>query len=76
MSTNDEGMRMRENNIAVELRRLAHEVGAGIQRASRSCVGCLYFDERHGEVCTLAKARPPARIIAFGCESWEQDIPF
>lgn len=40
----------------------------------RSCVNCMNF---HGEGCDLAQGqRPPAKVIALGCESWEHDIPF
>lgn len=43
----------------------------------RSCVNCEHFNELNGEQCKLAKARPPARIIAYGCERWEDiEIPF
>jgi hypothetical protein len=48
-----------------------------------SCISCLYFDETNensygAEVCILAKQRPPARIIAFGCNLYKDkdDIPF
>lgn len=40
----------------------------------RSCVNCLQF---HNEGCDLASGeRPPAKVIALGCDSWEYDIPF
>lgn len=42
----------------------------------RSCMSCEFFTERT-EGCELAQgARPPARIIAYGCERWVEDIPF
>lgn len=43
----------------------------------RSCLYCEHFDELNGEQCKLAKARPPARVICYGCEKFEDmEIPF
>lgn len=28
------------------------------------------------ETCTLYGVRPPARVIAYGCPSWEEGLPF
>lgn len=43
----------------------------------QSCINCEHFDELNGEICKLAKARPPARVIAYGCEQWcDMEIPF
>jgi len=43
----------------------------------RSCINCEHFDELNGEICKLAKARPPARVIAYACERWEDiEVPF
>lgn len=50
-----------------------------------SCLSCRYFSEhgipetgRPAETCDKFKAKPPARIIAFGCPSYEDidEIPF
>lgn len=42
-----------------------------------SCISCEWFDEK-AEICNGWKARPPARVIAFGCEQYKDndDIPF
>lgn len=41
-----------------------------------TCVECYQFDH-HSEVCNMFRQRPPARVIAFGCEHFESDdIPF
>lgn len=47
-------------------------------RIVRSCLSCLAFKEDKGEICDKWKTRPPARIIARGCDSYsdETDIPF
>ncbi len=41
------------------------------------CLNCENFVEK-SELCLLAKARPPVRILTYGCEQWaERDqIPF
>lgn len=44
----------------------------------KSCITCDWFEES-SELCKKANARPPARVIAFGCESYDNvqdDIPF
>lgn len=44
----------------------------------RSCITCINFKE-DVELCDIYKQRPPARIIAKGCESYSnisEDIPF
>jgi len=45
--------------------------------AYQTCIKCDHFDEPN-EICKLYKMRPPAKIIAFGCEKYEDDdwIPF
>lgn len=53
----------------------------GLARAAnlnrRTCLHCDYFEEGQ-EVCLRAKPpmRPPARVLAFGCPGFENDIPF
>lgn len=44
---------------------------------TRTCVSCDHF-RTGNETCGLANARPPARIIAFGCEKYsdDMDVPF
>lgn len=44
-------------------------------RTRPACITCINFDEPQ-ELCNLAGKRPPARIIATGCEAWCDDIPF
>lgn len=42
-----------------------------------SCINCVNFREQ-SELCGLAMQRPPARVIVFGCDYWEDkdQIPF
>lgn len=44
-------------------------------RLYRSCLTCQHFDEPT-EVCSLAGARPPARVIAIGCPKYFEVPPF
>jgi hypothetical protein len=43
----------------------------------QNCLNCLNFNEQT-ELCKLCNMRPPAKIIAYGCEAHEDhnDIPF
>lgn len=42
----------------------------------RSCCNCEQFNKKT-EGCLLGgDQRPPALVIALGCDSWEQEIPF
>lgn len=43
----------------------------------QSCISCSNFIEQT-EICKLANQRPPARIITFGCNKYNdnQEIPF
>lgn len=45
-----------------------------LEKNIKTCINCVNFNEP-SESCTLYKAKPPARVIALGCEKWE-DIPF
>ena len=40
-----------------------------------NCLNCLNFDEKK-EICNLCNQRPPARVIAYGCPQWVDEIPF
>jgi hypothetical protein len=43
----------------------------------RSCLNCMYFNEQ-AELCSKYNQKPPARIIAYACPTWENqdEIPF
>jgi len=44
----------------------------------QSCINCNHFKEAE-EICTGVtpfNARPPARIIAYGCPSHSSEIPY
>jgi len=40
----------------------------------KTCLTCHLFNEAN-EICTKFNQRPPARVIANGCQHWD-DIPF
>lgn len=42
----------------------------------RSCLNCIQFNPKT-EGCDLAGGqRPPAEVIVYACNLWDQDIPF
>jgi len=54
---------------------VAGKLAGQLQKACQSCVHCDHFEQAK-EICTLNGLRPPAKIIAFGCECYEDEIPF
>lgn len=65
--------RLREVEQRIE--QYAAKLKTEMRRSFTCCPNCLNFDEKL-EQCKLAAARPPARVIAFGCERFDFDIPF
>lgn len=69
--------------MAHEIKRLTVEQMEGLrdyicdalERATKSCLTCDNFIEET-EICRLNNQKPPARIIAFGCECYADKIPF
>ena len=41
----------------------------------RNCLTCSFFIEQM-ETCSVLNQRPPARVIAYGCEKHSEVIPF
>lgn len=46
-----------------------------LRTGTRSCLTCERFEEQN-EVCNKYGGRPPARVIAFGCDGYEDKVPF
>lgn len=58
------------------LNALIMEARTIITEQRKSCIHCGHFDELI-EQCKLTNQRPPARVIAFGCELYDNNyIPF
>ena len=74
MSTKSETEQL-DRQIAEAIQGVAKAVGQAVVDGRKTCVHCIYFDQ-NSETCALAGQRPPAKVIAFGCARWEQDIPF
>lgn len=70
MSTNK-----RETQIALALRECGRQVAEAVATNVETCLTCEHFDEST-ETCALAKARPPARVIAYGCPCYVPGVPF
>lgn len=77
MNTEDriKDLRHLDANIAAAIRYCADELGKAVIEGRQTCVHCKHFNNTL-EVCALANQRPPARVIAFGCSSFVEDIPF
>ncbi len=54
---------------------VAKHVKIAIKDACKTCLTCDHFKQAK-EVCGLNMQRPPAKVIAFGCECYENEIPF
>ena len=65
----------RETEIAAALRDCGRQVAQAVVANLETCLTCAHFDEAT-ETCALAKARPPARVIAYGCPQYLPDVPF
>jgi hypothetical protein len=44
----------------------------------KTCLTCINFREKSGELCTRFGGRPPARVIAYGCAEYfhNDEVPF
>jgi hypothetical protein len=57
------------------IRDMVSDVIEMIQHRRKCCPTCLHFADKMEE-CEIAMKRPPAKVIAYGCEHWSEDIPF
>ena len=47
-----------------------------LSESTRTCITCDHWQHKT-ELCSFYNyMRPPAKIIAFGCESYVNEIPF
>lgn len=42
----------------------------------RTCINCDFFKKGTEECEKAPGQRPPASVIALGCDSWQEEIPF
>ena len=67
------------NLVEWDVEKLTAKIVETVERELRSnmqtCLNCQHFSEAI-EKCELNFMRPPARIIAHGCECWSEEIPF
>lgn len=72
-------LRYQANYKLASIVRVAIDIATMLpEEVVKSCITCDWFEES-SETCKKANARPPARVIAFGCESYDNvqdDIPF
>lgn len=59
--------------IAMDLQRVIEDK---LDRLKRTCLNCSHFDEPSEACRKYDNQRPPARIIALGCDGHEDEIPF
>lgn len=58
-----------DSQVEVPLEVLAMRVKV-IHFETKNCLNCYRFVEGP-DLCTIAQARPPARVIVTGCQAWE-----
>lgn len=76
MSTQTDSKVLLDKDIASSIQAVAKAVAKAVVDGRRCCIHCVHFDEA-SEMCALAQQRPPARVIALGCDAFiEDDIPF
>lgn len=46
-----------------------------LRDATKTCITCEHFEQKK-ELCQLNGLRPPATVIAFGCECFVDGVPF
>jgi hypothetical protein len=65
----------RQQQIEALAEFVGERVKTALNDACRTCLTCDHFQQAK-ETCGLNGQRPPAKIIAFGCECYENEIPF
>lgn len=71
MNTND-----RHAVVAVMVTDLTKAMREELDRATKTCLNCMHFDEPNEQCRKYDNQRPPARVIASGCPGHEDEIPF
>jgi hypothetical protein len=78
MSLNN-GLRWQAVRVIKDIQDLANKIdNMKAESMHVSCINCNSFDEKI-ECCMRYRQRPPARVIAYGCQDWaniDDDVPF
>lgn len=78
MSSNN-GLRWQTQSLMNQLKdHIAELEKQPAELLHKSCVNCENWEDS-AEMCMKYRARPPAKVIAFGCIDWfnlNDDIPF
>lgn len=69
------------NDVEIDLGyMIRHAIITGLQQQRhpyKNCINCNRFDQQK-EICKKFNARPPARVIAYGCPEHDDmyEVPF
>lgn len=66
------------NGMALEVaKRIAPSIANHFRNATKCCPNCEHFAADPIVKCKLNDKRPPATVIAFGCEMFlDNEVPF
>lgn len=56
--------------------KLVDQLTTILEKRKRTCITCDFWNGPDKETCQLVNQRPPAHIIAYGCEKFLEEIPF
>ena len=73
MNTNERS-NDRDAAVIAVVEQFGRRLRAELELNRRTCLDCFNFQEST-ETCLLAGARPPARVLAFGCPQYD-NVPF
>lgn len=78
MSSNEIRPTLREDKVYELRNHLADWLKAYGEELQRTCLTCTYFQESTEGCGRYNNARPPARVIAYGCKDYfsPDEIPF
>ncbi len=52
-----------------------HKHALFVTSQARSCLNCEHWGDDEDQ-CLKFKVKPPAKVIVFSCEAWDDRIPF
>lgn len=65
----------REATITAIANYLASRIADELRANMKTCLNCQHYDEPRN-TCNKNARTPPPRIIAFGCNAFEERTPF